>query len=320
MAKPGMAESLGHLIPNNANENHEHCVCPEGYAGTLCEHKAEVCPKGERICFHGSKCVKDGDAYFCSCNSGNNFTYEDDRIFSDDGMQESGTIDDDGLGDDEVDENLFSNYYQGGGSDGKHNIDDDEDRRSLLTAVSGGFEDQADLGGTHCQFKATSKCENGHSCFNGGVCYQDKCICHDGFKGPFCVITSSKRNDNRKKQQDARNFGNRKKRQHVSVIIFSFSLAFLGVAFVLLVVAYTRIRIETSHDNEAAKQQMMEALTTRTLPSASATAKQDVNATYLPFPTNENSKKMKMANSNKTHTYISEAEAEAEAETVAELI
>jgi hypothetical protein len=35
----------------------EHCVCPDGYFGLQCEHKLEICPGGDHVCLHGSKCV-----------------------------------------------------------------------------------------------------------------------------------------------------------------------------------------------------------------------------------------------------------------------
>jgi len=318
MAKPGMAESLGHLIPDNANENYEHCICPDGYAGTLCEHQAEICPHGKHICFHGSKCVKDEDedwGYSCSCNDGKNFSYDDDGVYGGGGMQNLGIIDDDGLGDDEVDEvdeNLFSDYYQGGGSDGKKNIDDDEDRRSLTVKV---FEGQEDLGGTHCQFKATSKCDNGQSCFNGGACYQNRCICHDGFTGPFCEYTNYAVLGAPKK--DTRTMRNSsKERHHSTIVLFSSSLAFLGVAFVLLVVAFTRIRAETRNNEEVAQRQIMEAL------SPSRTEK-DAASMYLPFATmaknipSIGAKDLKTNDSGSTH---SDGISPAEEKTVAELI
>lgn len=62
------------------NETHrlwEHCVCPEGYFGIQCEHQLEICPGGEHVCLHGSKCVPDdemGDEnkHSCDCDAAYN--------------------------------------------------------------------------------------------------------------------------------------------------------------------------------------------------------------------------------------------------------
>jgi len=241
---PELAESIGQLIPKNSNENNEHCVCPEGYAGIHCELEAEICPHERKICFHGSKCIRDEDedwGYSCSCSDAKS------QIYS--------TADDDGLKG-----NLFGNYYHGG-SDGEI-IDDDEDRRSL-----------ADLAGDHCQYKATSRCSKGHSCFNDGVCYQDGCICHGDFKGPFCeyakIVASSGKGRSQKRPSLT-------SRHQNTIVLFTFSLAFLGIAFVLLVVAFTRMSGESSKE--------MEGLTARRS-SSMISRGHDVGATYLPYPT-----------------------------------
>jgi len=323
MIQANPQSSLSLLIPDNNNDNYEHCVCPEGYAGTHCEHQAEVCPHGKKICFHGSKCIKNEEedyGYSCSCNEGR-INYDDDRVYGDGGMHVGGAdaLDDDGLGDDEVDENLFSNYYQGAGAEnGKPgNIDDDEDRRSLQQ----GFEGQVDLGGNHCQFKATSRCAKGQSCFNGGDCYQDRCLCRNGFKGPFCEYTKNdvlvskrpKYNNNYNQQPGARS--SPKRRHHSTIVLFSFSLAFLGIAFVLLVVAYTRIRVESGTDNDNNQRQMMEALTMRT--KAPNRTPEDVAATYLPFPSSSGGGGGNLDHSHNTDSGSMSPEEE---KTVAELI
>lgn len=45
-----------------------HCVCPKGYAGLQCAVKMEKC--GDFHCFHGSKCVTDGDGKnHCDCTT-----------------------------------------------------------------------------------------------------------------------------------------------------------------------------------------------------------------------------------------------------------
>ncbi|CAJ1892957.1 unnamed protein product [Cylindrotheca closterium] len=42
---------------NQTNIDFQHCVCPDGYFGVQCEHQLDVCPGGEHVCLHGSKCV-----------------------------------------------------------------------------------------------------------------------------------------------------------------------------------------------------------------------------------------------------------------------
>ena len=62
------------------NETHrlwEHCVCPEGFFGIQCEHQLEICPGGEHVCLHGSKCVPQdevngGTDHSCDCDEGFN--------------------------------------------------------------------------------------------------------------------------------------------------------------------------------------------------------------------------------------------------------
>eukprot|EP00980_Cylindrotheca_fusiformis_P014368 scaffold3827_cov179-Cylindrotheca_fusiformis.AAC.32 len=52
----------------------QYCVCPEGYFGILCEHKLDICPGGEHICLHGSRCVGVNEttdlAHECDCKDG----------------------------------------------------------------------------------------------------------------------------------------------------------------------------------------------------------------------------------------------------------
>jgi hypothetical protein len=40
----------------------EHCVCPDGFFGIQCEHKLEICPGGDHVCLHGSKCVAENES------------------------------------------------------------------------------------------------------------------------------------------------------------------------------------------------------------------------------------------------------------------
>ncbi|GAX19995.1 hypothetical protein FisN_1Lh531 [Fistulifera solaris] len=56
------------------NEDFEHCVCPAGYAGLVCEYKVDVCPGGEHACLNGGECnlstLDGGDITFkCDCSS-----------------------------------------------------------------------------------------------------------------------------------------------------------------------------------------------------------------------------------------------------------
>jgi hypothetical protein len=55
----------------------EHCVCADGYFGLQCEHKLEICPGGDHVCLHGSKCVavdegngSEATKHTCDCDDG----------------------------------------------------------------------------------------------------------------------------------------------------------------------------------------------------------------------------------------------------------
>lgn len=60
-----MVNAMGKEL-SNFNDTHsgryEHCVCPDGYFGIQCEHKLEICPGGEHVCLHGSKCVAENES------------------------------------------------------------------------------------------------------------------------------------------------------------------------------------------------------------------------------------------------------------------
>lgn len=62
-------DDIEHLVNTSDVTSMEHCICPTGYAGILCEHVINVCPGGEHVCFfHGSDCIADeGDTYTCDC-------------------------------------------------------------------------------------------------------------------------------------------------------------------------------------------------------------------------------------------------------------
>lgn len=55
-------------------ETWEHCVCPDGYFGVQCEHQLEICPGGDHVCLHGSKCMARHDGtelnQECDCDAG----------------------------------------------------------------------------------------------------------------------------------------------------------------------------------------------------------------------------------------------------------
>lgn len=57
--------------------NYQHCSCPEGWTGLQCEIGLANC--GDRVCLHGSKCMKDKLAngniqYHCDCTAANTET------------------------------------------------------------------------------------------------------------------------------------------------------------------------------------------------------------------------------------------------------
>jgi hypothetical protein len=61
------------VITAHLNQTHtedfQHCVCPVGFVGLLCEHKIELCPDGEHLCLHGASCTTNGDESSCDCSS-----------------------------------------------------------------------------------------------------------------------------------------------------------------------------------------------------------------------------------------------------------
>lgn len=64
---------IDHLI-NSTSDTYEHCICPTGFAGNLCEHVVEVCPDNQHVCFHGSECVDEGNDSECDCEASENTT------------------------------------------------------------------------------------------------------------------------------------------------------------------------------------------------------------------------------------------------------
>jgi hypothetical protein len=46
----------------------QHCVCPNNFAGTYCEHPLDSCGDGKYLCVHGGKCVDLGKEQLCNCD------------------------------------------------------------------------------------------------------------------------------------------------------------------------------------------------------------------------------------------------------------
>jgi len=321
----GMKESLSHLFPatNEYNDNFEHCICPNGYAGTLCEHQAEVCPDKKYVCFHGSKCIENNvnnndnnDSYGCSCNNdqGKKTFSDDNTNLRNSGSSSSTILDNNNDGDDEVNEKLLNNSsYQGSSDDvGNNNNNaiiaaaDDENRRQQRSLLN--FQVNYLLGGTHCQYKATSNCGNRFLCFNDGVCQQNnkKCICRDGFEGQFCEYTRNTTVLSRRENNDNGNSKNIQQQQQEedkiprddagrygsTIIVYTFSSAFIGIAIIFLGIAYIKLhhidnKASQFNNNNNNNDICKEALTGEIRPSPTTIIidnnKQDddVNAKYL---------------------------------------
>jgi len=78
-------------------------------------------------------------------------------------------------------ENAFGNNADNSSS--SDNKNDDGDNSYYNTNDDGGV-------------LVTSKCDNGSSCFNDGICNENKCMCHAGFQGEFCEINVDNKNSN----------------------------------------------------------------------------------------------------------------------------
>jgi hypothetical protein len=60
---------LSYLNKQSGTSNDfQHCVCPNNFAGTYCEHQLDSCGDGQHLCLHGSKCVGIGDEQLCDCD------------------------------------------------------------------------------------------------------------------------------------------------------------------------------------------------------------------------------------------------------------
>ena len=68
-------DDIDHLM-NGTSDIYEHCTCPTGFAGDLCEHVVQVCADNQHVCFHGGECVDYGDDSTCDCEASQNSTGE----------------------------------------------------------------------------------------------------------------------------------------------------------------------------------------------------------------------------------------------------
>jgi len=256
MAKSSGRNALGFLMgSSSSNENYEHCVCPPGFVGTLCEHEAEVCPNGIHVCFHGSRCLKktdedldDEDEYKCSCNN-----------------------DDDEYDDDDDDDNLRHRKLE------NNNLES----RKLQNA---------NLEGKYCQIEINAICEDDRSCMNGGKCNSDfnRCQCKSGFRGSFCEYGTPQNsqiqmsNDKENNEVDvtlevamedrqqmitktapvgSSHHHHGRHRQHSSkIIFFSFAIVLLATSLVVLNVT---LRDKNGVDNQPADDYLMKGRSRR---------------------------------------------------------
>jgi hypothetical protein len=64
-----VVQDVAHLNQTYDDAFFEHCVCPDGWVGVECDHKIEVCGKGEHFCLHGSSCVSNNERHSCDCST-----------------------------------------------------------------------------------------------------------------------------------------------------------------------------------------------------------------------------------------------------------
>jgi len=85
-------QHVGHLNQTYSSEFFEHCICPEGWVGIECDHKAEICGENEHICLHGSTCVKNNKKHGCDCSATDEHIAEGDHpLFAGDSCQHPAT-------------------------------------------------------------------------------------------------------------------------------------------------------------------------------------------------------------------------------------
>lgn len=96
-------------------------------------------------------------------------------------------------------------------------------------------------------------CYGIYECFNGGVCKNNVCQCAESFMGDFCEFSTSAVTAPAVKRQSG------KKSNH-AIVFFSISLGFLGIAMILLIMAYTRNQDEGIDEllGEAQKEEVLE--------------------------------------------------------------
>jgi hypothetical protein len=85
-------QHVEHLNQTYSSDFFEHCICPEGWIGIECDHKAEVCGDNEHICLHGSTCVKNNQQHGCDCSVADEQATEDGHpLYAGDSCQHPAT-------------------------------------------------------------------------------------------------------------------------------------------------------------------------------------------------------------------------------------
>ena len=54
---------------SGTSKDFQHCVCPNNFAGTFCEHPLDSCGEKQHLCVHGGKCVDLGNEQLCDCDT-----------------------------------------------------------------------------------------------------------------------------------------------------------------------------------------------------------------------------------------------------------
>lgn len=84
---------VSHLNQTFHSEHFTHCICPDGFIGLTCQHKLEICGKGDHVCLHGSTCVEgDNEKYTCDCSKADEIVGPNTKpVFAGDSCQYTGT-------------------------------------------------------------------------------------------------------------------------------------------------------------------------------------------------------------------------------------